>query len=68
MRKVASMVSLGRYTVMYDDKAKLNPYRVYRLSNNHRELINKYANLHSAMVELADIAYLVEVFNGKESN
>lgn len=56
MKTVAMMILNGRYKVMYDDKARYNPYRVYKLSGNHRKMINKYADMQSAIMELADIA------------
>lgn len=56
MKTVATMILNGRYKVMYDDKVKYNPYRVYKFIGNHRKMINKYADMQSAIMELADIA------------
>lgn len=56
MKTVATMIMSGRYKVMYDDRARLDPYRVYRFSGNRREMLGKYADMQSAIMKLADIA------------
>lgn len=63
MRQVAKMIMGGEYKVFYDDKAKYNPYKVYRFAGRHRHKINEYADLASAMVELSNIACVLESYN-----
>ena len=62
MRTVAKMVMNGTYTVMYDDKVKYNPYKVYQHINGSRRIMEKYADLSSAMVYLANIAMAKESY------
>ena len=38
------------------DKAKYNPYRVYKLSGNSRKMIAKYEDYASAVYTLYEIA------------
>ena len=66
MKTIATMTLNGRYKVMYDDKAKCNPYRVYQFIGNHRRMINKYADLHSAMLELTNIVYICKTWGEVE--
>lgn len=62
MKQLVTMILNGRYKFMYDDKAKYNPYRVYKLSGNSRKMVAKYADYASALYTLYDIAR-TEVLN-----
>lgn len=55
-RQVATMTLNGIYKVIFDDEASINPYRVYRITGNHRKQIQRYADLQSAMHLLTSIA------------
>lgn len=65
MEKVGS-ISRGQFEIMYDKKAKFNPYKVYRVlwtnewSNEmgnqwkkHRKMIARYADELSCVYEIA---------------
>ncbi len=56
-RTVATMTLKGIYKVIYDSEAKVNPYRVYRITGNHKKQIQRYADLGSAMYLLTTISW-----------
>lgn len=62
MKQLATMILNGRYKIIYDDKAKYNPYRVYKLSGNSRKMVAKYEDYASALYTLYEIAK-AEVLN-----
>ena len=64
MKQIATMIMNGRYKVMYDDKAKYNPYKVYQFIGNHRHKMNEFARLSDAMLELTNIATIKEWHRG----
>lgn len=39
----------GTWKIIQDDSDRYNPYRVYRISNEHRKLISKYGDLASCL-------------------
>ena len=56
MRKqVATMVYKGQYKVVFDSDQVCNPYYVYRISDGHRKLVVRYADLASCMMHLSQI-------------
>lgn len=56
MKQLATMILNGRYKIMYDDKAKYNPYRVYKIAGDSRIMVAKFADYASAVYTLYDIA------------
>ena len=56
MKQIATMICHGHYKVMYDDKAKYNPFKVYHIRDGHRKKIHEYADLGSAMMKLSNLA------------
>lgn len=58
MKQIATMICHGTYKVIYDDKAKFNPFKVYHIADGHKKLVEKYADLGSAMEKLARLAQM----------
>ena len=58
--QVAKMVYGNSYSVVYDDKAEMNPYKIFRVWNENgrqvRSLVTRYDNLPECMAKLAAIA------------
>lgn len=57
-RQVAKVVCNGIYTVIYDDKEKVNPFRIYRdwwEDGHHHKQMNRYADFYSCMIYLSEI-------------
>ena len=62
---IGKMYFGGNYTVIYDDKQKYNPYRVYRnwyevgedgRPHQRRKQVNRFADMTSCMALLKEIA------------
>lgn len=66
MKKVGSIESNGQIEIMYDEKAKVNPFKVYRsywtsewsyeMGNQwkkHRKMIARYDDMASCVYEIA---------------
>lgn len=58
--QVAKMVYGNSYSVVYDDRAEMNPYKIFRVWNENgrqvRSLVTRYDNLPECMAKLAAIA------------
>ena len=39
----------GTWRIIRDDSDKYNPYRIYRETNGHRKLIDKYGDIASCL-------------------
>ena len=71
MKQVATMNLNGtnaQYKVMYDETKPMNQYRIFKAfftrdGRKHFRLIEKYADMPSAMLWLADIAKTWEYQN-----
>lgn len=65
-RQILKFYNDGQYTIIRDDEAKVNPYRIYFTSYEFKEnrfkkskkQIARYGNLSSCMRHLYDITYL----------
>lgn len=55
MKQIAKVTYYGRYIILYDEKAKYNPYRVYKVEGNSRKLLAKWTEVGDAMMHLAEI-------------
>ena len=58
--QVAKMVYGNSYSVVYDDRAQMNPYKIFKVWNEDgrqvRSLVTRYDNLAECMTKLAAIA------------
>lgn len=55
MKQIAKVTYYGKYIILYDETAKYNPYRVYKVENNSRKLLAKWTEVGDAMMHLAEI-------------
>lgn len=55
MKQIAKVTYYGRYIILYDEQAKYNPYRVYKVEGNSRKLLAKWTEVGDAMMHLAEI-------------
>lgn len=55
MKQIAKVTYYGRYIILYDEKAKYNPYKVYKVEGNSRKLLAKWTEVGDAMMHLAEI-------------
>ncbi len=54
-RQVATMIHNGTWKVIYDDSAKLNPYRIVLVQNGYNKL-GVWAKMQKTVARFADLA------------
>ena len=55
MKLVGKIFINGEYRILFDEKAKYNPYRIVFIwydAGRHQKTVNKYADLKSALFDL----------------